>query len=187
MPQNQHEIARSDYFRLRERYTPNQRRIIFVLESPPKSGLYFYDPNGSVSEPLFRAMMKDVVELKPTTKDEGLREFSARGYLLIDATYKPVNHAHLSKRARNQLILDDFPLLLEDLRHHMQSATQLVLVKANVCELLEPMLAGNGFTVLNRGKKVPFPSTGNQNKFRDTVRPMLGLTVVEPRPLLSNI
>jgi hypothetical protein len=183
MPQNQQVLSRSEYFRLRERYVPNHRRIIFVLESPPKSGLYFYNPDGSVSEPLFRAMMKDVVEIDPNTKDEGLREFAARGFLLIDATYTPVNHNHLSRRARNQIILDDFPLLLEDLRHHMQPSTQLVLVKANVCELLEPVLAGNGFTVLNRGKKVPFPSTGNQNKFRNTVRPMLGLTVTESLPL----
>jgi hypothetical protein len=53
----------------------------------PKSGLYFYKPEGLLSEPLFSAMMKDVLEIKPRTKDEGLREFAARGFLLIDATY----------------------------------------------------------------------------------------------------
>ena len=47
------------------------RKIVFVLESPPKSGLYFYKP-GAVSEPLFSAMMKDVLEIKPQTKEEGL-------------------------------------------------------------------------------------------------------------------
>jgi hypothetical protein len=36
-----------------------------VLESPPKSGKYFYSPEGLVSEPLFSAMMKGVLEIKP--------------------------------------------------------------------------------------------------------------------------
>jgi len=88
-----------------------------------------------VSEPLFRAMMKDVLEIDPKTKDEGLREFAARGFLLVDATYTPVNHAHLSKRDRNRRILDDYAVLVDDLRDHTEPSTRLILVKANVCEL----------------------------------------------------
>jgi hypothetical protein len=120
-------------------------------------------------------MMKDVLEIKPKTKEEGLAEFASRGFLLIDATYKPVNHPHLSQKARNALILDDFPLLIEELRKHAEPETGVVLVKANVCELLEPKLTNCGFTVLNRGKKIPFPSTGQQNRFREAVREVLGL------------
>jgi hypothetical protein len=41
-------------------------------------------------------------------------------------------------------------------------------------ELLEPKLAACGFTVLNRGKKINFPSTGQQNKFREAVRQVPG-------------
>ncbi len=111
MPQIQHGLAPGEYLRFRERYLPAHPKIIFVLESPPRSGLYFYKP-GAVSEPLFSAMMKDVLEIKPKTKEEGLVEFASRGFLLIDATYKPVNHPHLSQKARNTLILDDFPLLI---------------------------------------------------------------------------
>jgi hypothetical protein len=120
-------------------------------------------------------MMKDVLEIAPKTKREGLGEFAARGFLLIDATYTPVNHSHLSPRNRDKMILDDFPLLLEDLRKHSESDTGVILVKANICDLLEPMLTRSGCTILNRGKKVPFPSTGNQSKFRTTVRPLLGM------------
>lgn len=168
-------MTRADYIRLRDRYLPSQRKIVFVLESPPKSGLYFYKPDGSVSEPLFRAIMKDILEIAPRTKSEGLEQFASRGYLLVDATYTPVNHDHLSGRQRNELIVADFPLLLDDLRNHTAADTGVILVKANICELLEPLLVRNGFVVLNRGQKVPFPSTGNQNKFRSTVRPLVGL------------
>ena len=119
-------------------------------------------------------MMKDVLEIDPRTKDEGLREFASRGYLLIDATYKPVNHAHLSNKERNALILADLPTLVEDLRKHADPGTRLILAKANICRLFDTTLTGYGFTVLNRGKTVPFPSTGQQNKFRAAIRQVLG-------------
>jgi 8-oxo-dGTP pyrophosphatase MutT (NUDIX family) len=56
--------------------------------------------------------------------------------LLIDATYTSVNHPHLSSRERNALILQDLPSLIEELRKYIAADTGVVLVKANVCELL---------------------------------------------------
>ena len=144
-----------------------------MLESPPTSGLYFYDPDGLVSEKLFLAMMKDVLEISPKTKHEGLQEFASRGFLLVDATYRPVNH--LSLGARNKIILEDFPLLVEDLGRHTDPETGIVLAKVNVCRLLEPKLAACGFDVLNHGTEVPFPSNSHEGEFRDLVRPLLGL------------
>jgi hypothetical protein len=174
MSQVQHGLTPAEYFRFRERYLPEHPKIIFVLESPPKSGKYFYNPEGLISEPLFSAMMQDVLEIKPSTKDEGLREFATRGFLLLDATYTPVNHPHLSPRERDQLVLADFPLLAEELRKRSGPDTKVVLVKANVCRLLDSKLTDAGFPVLNRGKSIPFPSTGQQKKFRETVRQVLG-------------
>jgi len=130
-------MKRSEYIHLRDRYLPSRRKLVFVLESPPISGRHFYNPAGSVSEPLFRAMMKDVLEISPKTKSEGLLEFARRGYFLVDATYTPVNDDQLSRRTRNDVILADLPLLLDDLRRHTDTETQIVLVKANICELLE--------------------------------------------------
>jgi len=174
MPQNQQGLTRSEYLRCWDSYLPKHRKIIFILESPPKSGLYFYRPDGLVSEPLFRAMMKDILEIEPKTKDEGLREFADRGYLLIDATYRPVNYAHLSNKERNALILAELPILVEDLRKHADPGTKLVLAKTNICRLFDTTLTAYGFDVLNRGKTIPFPSTGQQNKFRAAVRQVLG-------------
>ena len=36
-------------------------------------------------------MMK-LINYRPVSKADGLAEFAQRGYLLIDATYSPVNH-----------------------------------------------------------------------------------------------
>jgi hypothetical protein len=168
-------LTRAEYLRLRAPYVPKAPKIIFVLESPPKSGLYFYNPEGRVSEPLFSAMMKYILEMKPKSKDEGLREFAARGFLLIDATYTPVNHDHLSAQERNKRILDDLQCLVEELREYVGPGTGVVLVKANVCEILEPVLVSRGFPVLNRGKKIPFPSNGQQGHFQVAVRAVLRL------------
>jgi hypothetical protein len=172
--QIQHGLSRADYLRFRAPYLPEHRKIVFVLESPPKSGLYFYNPAGQVSEPLFSAMMKDVVGIQPRFKDEGLCEFASRGLLLIDATYTPVNHDHLTLKERNKRILDDLPVLVEELRGYVGPGTGVVLVKANVCTLLGPILTAHGFPILNRGRTIPFPSTGQQNRFRAAVREVLG-------------
>jgi hypothetical protein len=132
-----------------------------------------------VSEPLFSAMMKDIIGIKPRSKDEGLREFSSRGFLLIDATYTPVNHDHLSDRERNKRILDDLPVLVDELRGYVGPGTGVVLVKANVCMLLEPILTAHGFPILNRGRTIPFPSNGRQSEFREAVRQVLGVRMTE--------
>jgi hypothetical protein len=177
MLQSKHGLSRAEYLRFRAPYLPEHRKVIFVLESPPKSGLYFYNPDGRVSEPLFRAMMKDILGIEPASKDQGLREFASRGFLLIDATYTPVNHDHLSLRERDKRILDDLPILVEELRAYVGPDTGVVLVKTNVCTLLGPILTASGFPILNRGRSIPFPSNGQQGKFRRAVREVLGLSL----------
>jgi hypothetical protein len=84
-------MTKAEYLRFRNQYIPLITKVVFVLESPPISGRYFYDRDGDLSEPLFRAMMKDVLEISPASKEEGLQEFASRRFFLIDATYTPIN------------------------------------------------------------------------------------------------
>ena len=97
---------------------------------------------------------------------------------MIDAIYSPVNHDHLSVQKRNNRILADLPVLLEELREYVGPGTGVVLVKANVCALLGSILTSHGFPILNRGRTVPFPSNGQQGNFREAIRQVLGY---EPR------
>jgi hypothetical protein len=188
----------NNYADLRARYTPEHPKIIFVLESPPVSGKYFYDPNGFTTEPLFSGMIRDVLELSPKTKDDGLMEFTARDYLLLDATYAPVNIPG-KRGARNKAsakqITKDLPLLVAELRKHTYPDTHLVLVMANVRKLLDKKLKAEGFTVLNdkllqvpRDRittrrlthgVIPFPGNGWPIEFRATVRHVLGLQLID--------
>ena len=62
----------------------------------------------------------------------------------------------------------DYPELRDDLGQLMADrcgVTPLVLLKANVCRLLEPKLRSDGFNVLNNGRVVYFPSHGWSREF----------------------
>jgi hypothetical protein len=90
-------LHRAEYKRLRDRFLPEHRKTILVLESPPKSGLYFYKPEGLTSEPLFSAMMKDVFGVRPSTKEEGLAALAAGGFLST-ATRDALGRSNVSAR-----------------------------------------------------------------------------------------
>ena len=100
------EKKRDNYLCLRRRYEPKQIRLVLIAESPPVSGRYFYDAAGALSEPLFAALMRHL-NFSPGTKEDGLREFQRIGWLLVDATYEPVNA--LTAAQRNQIVIRDYP------------------------------------------------------------------------------
>jgi hypothetical protein len=178
MSQNQLGLTKAEYIGIREPYVPKQRKVIFVMESPPNTGKYFYKREKVDGEQLFYAMMKQILGIKPVTKDEGLHAFADGGYLLLDATYTPVNGLP-EGRARDKIIEDDFPLLVEELNKYVESETKVILVKKNVCNLLVQKLKNlKQFQVLNTDKIVPYPVCGQQTKFGNMVRPMLGLGTV---------
>jgi len=172
---------RNEYIALRRRYEPESIRLVIVAESPPASGKYFYNPTGAASESLFAALMKQI-GFSPSTKEEGLREFQRRGWVLVDATYEPVNKG-LPNSARDKVIERDYPLLRDDLaRLTPKRSAPLILIKANVCRILKPKLVQDGFNVLNRDELVPFPSTGQQPKFHERFGAILRSTEVSTAP-----
>jgi hypothetical protein len=157
-------MQHSDYIAFRREYHPANVQLIIVAESPPVSGLYFYNRDGVVSEPLFSALAEQA-GLKPTSKEEGLRALQAKGWLLVDATYEPVNSYDSTKR--DAIIVRDYPRLRDDLLSLTQDrSASIILVKANVCALLGSRLTTDGFKVLNRGQTIYFPSHGQQGRFR---------------------
>jgi hypothetical protein len=140
---------RKSYIEYRNKYKPEDVRAIFVLESPPKSGKYFYNNEGDISEPLFKAMMK-LIGFEPKDKELGLQEFKKQGFIIVDAVYSPINYPENKQKWRDDKILEWYPMLVKDLKHLVgDKSTPLILVKANICRLLEPKLKKDGFNVLN--------------------------------------
>jgi hypothetical protein len=156
-------MQRSEYLSFRRKFEPASVKLVIVAESPPSSGKYFYNSEGTVGEPLFAALMRQL-RCAPTSKESGLREFQKRGWVLIDATYEPVN---VAGKDRNSVITRDYNQLRDDLAAMLpHRSVPIILVKANVCRLLEPRLTKDRFNVLNRGRVVYFPSTGRQKDFQ---------------------
>ncbi|MBW1613151.1 MAG: hypothetical protein JRJ57_04080 [Deltaproteobacteria bacterium] len=160
-------VDKTYYLKLRDRYKPKVIKTIFILESPPASGKYFYDETGDVTEPLCTAFMR-LLSYKPITKKEGLEYFVQTGHFLVDATYQPVNH--LKEKDRERVILSNYNALVEDLQSlRVVDQSKLVLVKANIRRLLEGRLLRDGFNVINKGVIIPFPSSGQQRRFREMI------------------
>ena len=150
---------RDTYISVRQRYQPERTTLAIVAESPPASGRY-YDETGATTQPLFAAVMRQL-GLQPATKHEGLRALQQKGWILVDATYQPVNA--LDASGRDAAIVRDYPLPRDDLR--ALAPERVVLIKANVCLLLESKLIADGFHVINAGRAIYFPSHGRQRDF----------------------
>jgi hypothetical protein len=154
---------RDYYLRLRNRYLPSKLNLIFILESPPVSGKYFYDETGKTTEPLFSAFMK-FSNYSPSDKTDGLEHFKNEGFFLVDATYKQVNK--LKGKIRDYTILSDYNRLIDDLENICpEKNVAIILVKANICRMFDERLTKRGFNILNKGIVIPFPSYGQQKKF----------------------
>jgi hypothetical protein len=157
----------SYYHLLRRQFEPTDAKLLIIAESPPASGLYFYDPTGRVGEPIFAAFMEQL-GVKPAEKSAGLREMQQRGWLLIDATYEPIDKKFKSRDpCRDAVLIRDYEVLKQDIAAVSGGRkVPIILIKENVCRVLDPLLSADGFNVLNRGRKVYLPINGNQGHFR---------------------
>ena len=49
---------REEYLLFRSAFAPEPVKLVIIAESPPNSGLYFYDPDGRITEPLFAKLLQ---------------------------------------------------------------------------------------------------------------------------------
>jgi hypothetical protein len=176
------EKQRNEFLSLRRKFEPTRITLVIVAESPPASGQYFYNPDGRVSEPLFNALMKQL-GIQTKTKADGLLEFQERGWVLVDATYDQVDKRR--EALRNRAILRDCVILCDDLKQLLGTQWRevpVVLIKNNVCQLLEPKLKETGFKVLNKGRTIDFPSAGRQSDFHEQFREIVPQNLRGPGP-----
>lgn len=154
------------YLELRDKYRPETIELIILLESPPISGKYFYDEEGFISEPLFKALMA-AFSISANDKKEGLKEFKYKGILLVDSTYSPVNDI-LNNNIRDSEILKNYDNLVNDLKNlDISKKTPIIIIKCSLYDLLFKKLKDDGFNLINGVIRVPFPSNGNQKLFQE--------------------
>ena len=109
---------------LRRRYRPERIRLLFIGESPPASGRFFYRQDSG----LYRAIRDTFRVIDPSITDETFLEvFQNSGCYLIDACARPVDH--LDVRARRAACLAGEPSLIRTLRR-LQPAAIVTLLKS---------------------------------------------------------
>lgn len=92
--------------RLRRSLRPKQVRILFVGESPPASGRFFYREDSG----LYRAIHESFINAFPDLREtDFLKSFRSLGCYLVDLCERPVDH--LQPKARRKACLAGEPHL----------------------------------------------------------------------------
>jgi hypothetical protein len=101
-----------DAERLRRSYRPARVRLLFVGESPPASGRFFYRRDSG----LYRAIRDAFRMIDPSITDDTFLEiFQRAGCYLIDTCAAPVDH--LGPNSRRAACLAGEPALARRIRH----------------------------------------------------------------------
>ena len=98
------------------------------------------------------------------SKAELLGRFKKDGYFLIDAIDIPIND--VTERERNKVIIEHRNQKINEIRQLVIPSTPIFLIKKNIFDIFYTSLIDLGFNVVN-DEVLPFPSTGNQKKFRE--------------------
>jgi len=110
--------------RLRRKYRPAQVRLLFIGESPPASGRFFYQRDSG----LYRAIRDAFRAVDPAIDDESFLEiFRGSGCYLIDTCLEPVDH--FDARSRRAACIAGEPELARTIRA-LQPAAIVTLLRS---------------------------------------------------------
>ena len=149
--------------KIRSRFRPDQIRILFVGESPPESGKFFYCGNSQMAR-----YMKSVLERELLAGTGDFFEaFKASGCYLDDLVLVPVNKfsGRIQKQARRQAIPD----LATRIRQYRPRVVVALLkrIERDVSDAVDQSGVDARFYVTR------FPGNGQQGQFKSDVQKLL--------------
>jgi len=158
--------------RRRKRYRPDRVRILFVGESPPSSGRFFYQADSG----LYRAVRETFIQAFPPLKNTGfLDSFCTLGCYLIDLCSEPVDK--MTPKARRYSCRIGEKRLAQKIRalHPQTIVTVVRSIRANVRHAQERA----GWS--GRYLELPYPGRWHRHrvKFRKLLVPFLRQTFTE--------
>jgi hypothetical protein len=151
---------------LRQSFRPEYITTLFVGESAPDSGRFFYSGDSS----LFRAMKKAFGD-----KEGFLKDFQRRGFYLDDLMLTPVNK--LQNRERFRLRKEAVPQLAKRLVEYRPIA--IVIVMRGIQSLVRDAMRTAG--VMYEPHCVPHPAFGNSTRFH-----MAMTEIIENLPVIDG-
>lgn len=151
---------------LRRRYRPAKVRLLFVGESPPASGRFFYQADSG----LYRAVRNTFADALPNLKDgDFLESFRDLGCYLVDLCGTPVDR--MSKERRKKACADGEIVLARGIRKLQPEIVITVLrsISANVRRSLQK--ASWKGTLL----ELPYPGRWKEHReaFKKALVPLL--------------
>lgn len=135
----------------RRRYLPRKVTTLFVGESAPVSGKFFYRGNTQFFTYVRKALGGD---------KNFLGEFKAKGFFLDDLVHSPVNH--LPSAQRRKKLLDAKRYLAKRIARYRPQV--VVSVMKSIHDVVADAIAQSGAPNI-RHYRVPFPGNGRQNEF----------------------
>ena len=173
-----------EYQKAAIRYRPDRIRVLFLAESPPaprpcRPPSYFFFPN-SFSDLLFATVIFALYGIRykkdPVLKESLLQKFRADGFWLMDAVEYPINN--IPKPHRPEKVRADLPNLLGRLNSLRQEGvldetSGIAIIMEDVWKLLAPVLAEQGYYILNRNRYIGFPGYYYDQRTVDEIRKIL--------------
>jgi len=152
--------------RLRRRHQPERVRILFVGESPPASGRFFYQADSG----LYRAIRETFIEAFPNLRHRPfLESFQSLGCYLVDLCAEPVDRMEV--RPRQRLCAAGEARLSKKIRQ-LDPQTVVVVVRSigNVVRRAELRAGWSGVHV-----ELPYPGRWHhyRKEFRRKLVPLL--------------
>ena len=144
----------SNFENVRKSYRPRRITTLFVGESAPHGGTFFYNRNSG----LFREIQKAF-----NGKELFLEDFRRNGFYLDDLVLEPVNH--LERRDRISLCRESVSSLSKRLSSYKPQAVVILLCR------IKPMVMG---AMVEAGLSyqphcTPYPGFGNQRRFHQAM------------------
>ena len=144
----------STFENVRKNFRPGRITTLFVGESAPHGGTFFYNQNSG----LFREIRKSF-----RGQNRFLEDFKHNGFYLDDLVLEPVNH--LSPKDRRSLCSDAVPSFIERLRDYNPKAIVVLLMSIRPWVLDAIRAARLSCPVYC----TPYPGFGNQLRFHRTM------------------
>ncbi len=142
------------------RYRPQTVELLLIAEAPPSAlDRCFYFADVPDQDSLFRHVVRAVLGGEPsrTGKADQLNCLADRGVFLIDLKPKP----KLADETLEDYVADLVARAVELRPRHV------ITIKANVCDLAQPVLSAAGLDVIDQ--RIPFPGSGQQRRFLQTM------------------
>jgi len=147
----------------RERYKPDEVRVLFIGESPPANGTFFYCENSNLARYTKEALEK--VCGKFNSMADFLRLFKEKGCYLVDLCDEPVNN--LGKSERNKRRNEG----IENLSHILEKLKpkRIVVIMKAIKPYVKKAL-GTRASLFDIDKNtLPFPAQGHQKRYGEAL------------------